>query len=274
MTEITEQSPPGEEMNIVVIKRKDRVPLTHRDHVEFESESDYSEELSTVSSMSSTSRISSNNSDSSTTVTGYESDHRFIDRFSSLQPRGRVPVTTEKLYSLADLVPDFGILRHLKKWWFNGRVRYSIERASIPASEAHNEPDEIEEEEVTLIVNAKKITPRIRNRYASKVATMCVLALPGVQRDTEANTLVATHFITRQMKRDNVRLAHQRGILAIALLFVRTPMQCEIDAHEMSNTAAFVQPLVDRRVQYYSRDRPWLFNWLGPKVSNRRGGSV
>lgn len=108
-------------------------------------------------------------------------------------------------------------------------------------------------------------TAQRRNRYASKLAIMCRLEIPGVEIHSASNTLVAKHFISRQMEKDNVRIIYRMGIMNRALLFIRTPTHDDIIVRQMAQATAVLEMQRDGRKQYHSRGPSTLWNWFGKK---------
>lgn len=109
--------------------------------------------------------------------------------------------------------------------------------------------------------------PTRRNRYASKLATMCRLEIPGVEIHSASNTLVAKHFISRRLAMDNVRFSHRLSILNRALLFVRTPTLDDIVVRQMAQASIVLERQRAGRIQYHSRGPRTLWNWFGAKLS-------
>jgi len=131
--------------------------------------------------------------------------------------------------------------------------------------------DYVQEESVVLdlVVQTRshKLLGRVRNRYASLLATRCKLAIPGVAKHTAANRLVAHHFMVKTMEKDGVRPSHQASILAVALEFVITPTNDEIDARRMAQTTSFLDAYEDGTRLYHTRTASSWWGGLGSKRS-------
>lgn len=106
-----------------------------------------------------------------------------------------------------------------------------------------------------------------RRTYASKLAVMCEMAIPGVTKKTEANKAVIAHFVSRQMKLDNVRICDQREILLATTLFVFTPSAIDVHYRRLEQSAA----IIDREVagnRQYRTIRSWR-DWFSLRFKSR-----
>jgi len=162
---------------------------------------------------------------------------------------------------------DLGVVSRLQHWWYGRMVPEDVQLlASSSLSSFDDEQDEVGEQVLIEMKKNIRITPRTRDRYASMLARKCKVAIPVVWRNTESNQLVAHRWLSCEMAKDDVRHAHRPQILAQALLFVRTKTKFEIEIEMQSQTKAYVDRHHDGEAQYFTRDTPWLFNWIGAKL--------
>jgi hypothetical protein len=104
---------------------------------------------------------------------------------------------------------------------------------------------------------------RVANRFAIAIADECKATIPGITNNTGANRLVAHRFIRDAMVRHGVRPTHIIKYLPISLEYVFIPNEAQIDANKMRHARITTQRQWEESRLMYSRDRPWLFNWIG-----------
>lgn len=180
----------------------------------------------------------------------------------------RVPKHEEEGFSLAEILLPAVIRRRWRTWFFGRTVEEHVEAEGVDLIEALDCDDqpavevlpEIEDFNQVLDVDRR---PRMRFQYAAFIATSCKIANPGIGIENNANRLVAARWLGDQMKARGVRERHIKKLLPVALELVFIPNEDELYAVQLRQTRAVRSRLEEHNSVWYSRDRPFVFNWFG-----------
>lgn len=158
----------------------------------------------------------------------------------------------------------------LKRWW---RSWYGVKVPAVVQIDTATIIEELDLESNDSLVQFNDGTQPLpqgrRERYGfiSELVSTCKCELPGIGIHTQANRLVAQEWLYKNMKLKGMRPLHIKKMLPIAVELVFVLNSDEIFARQMTQTHAFINRLEEGNSTYYSRDTPWLLNWLGTRRS-------
>lgn len=105
---------------------------------------------------------------------------------------------------------------------------------------------------------------RTRYSYISELVKECKQVLPGINVDTRSNRLVAQRWLERRMRdKDGFRPSQIQSCIWLAMESIFVPDRYEVEARQFAATHAFMNRVAEGNTHYFSRGRPWLFNWFG-----------
>jgi hypothetical protein len=110
-----------------------------------------------------------------------------------------------------------------------------------------------------------KFDVKTRPRLAKRLARDARISLSRPTR-TKANLIVVSEWISREARRLHVRNKDLARVLPIAieLTFMSTPADNE--ARLVTLSSNYQEQLRLDRTLFYTRGKPTLFNWLGPRL--------
>jgi hypothetical protein len=158
---------------------------------------------------------------------------------------------------------DLGIKREFTKWWNKNYVRQEQPCGEL---ETYDEfQDHFEDLDGPAISDLLAESPKSIPHISGKIARLCRLEHLVPVRPTKAEIICYREWIVRHMNERNIRKSVQSAILPYALKFTLIPTRDEIRAREFTLQPEYQQRLQDQQ-PLYTRERPWLFNWLGRKI--------
>jgi len=158
---------------------------------------------------------------------------------------------------------DFGISTRINRWWNLGRVERHVALSARNMLEGYDNPTDVvpdDAQNAQLALDDSNL-PRMVVHFA----TMARVELPLISRD-RANQLVVRAFLVRAMRLHGMRPSHIAKIIDRAVHYSFLANRYEIEANAETATREFVDRLESTNIQHWSRSRPWLFNWLGPRT--------
>jgi hypothetical protein len=158
---------------------------------------------------------------------------------------------------------DLGIKREFTRWWNKNYVRQERPCGALESLDNFHDPFE-NMEGAELNEHIAK-TPDSIPKISGKIARLCRMEHLVPIHPTVAEITCYREWIVRHMNERNIRKSIQSAILPYALKYTLIPTRDEISARELVLQPEYQQRLQDQQ-PLYSRERPWLFNWLGRKV--------
>jgi hypothetical protein len=155
---------------------------------------------------------------------------------------------------------DFGIVRHIKQWWYKNRVPNAV----IVESQMILRCVDADEPEVEHPVRRRNHDVSIAIEAADFAKSEKFYKVRSIANESIIHNLIRGYLVER-----HVRHKDMARILPIAVALAFTPNESEIFAAQLVATPAFIARTEDLNREYYSRETPWIGNWLGRKVKPR-----
>jgi len=162
-----------------------------------------------------------------------------------------------------------GNWERFKNWWFDARIwRDDPARQviAIAREEVLYEQDVIEGEDFR-----DSNTHGVRNRIPKIAAHFARCARNELEIEfTEADRMVVKSYIYKLMKMRGMRTSHITMCLplAVTLSFLKTEYEIQADMASATHEYNDIVSKGDRG--WYTRGRPWVFNWFGSKTTRPR----
>lgn len=171
---------------------------------------------------------------------------------------------------------DWNFARMMREWWTRGRVSQVAERRAVEILAADVEEDDpvqarsdwrAELEARLPSDGPPEERPMTGNRYRAAwyFAKQVKAEHPGITVDTVANRLAAQHAVVKLMKESNLRKKHIASNWRIAVALVFVPDREDLAVREFEASHAVQERVREGTQVLHTRDRPWMFNWLGRK---------
>lgn len=172
---------------------------------------------------------------------------------------------TERVFNL-------GVTDRIIAWYSGGRISSQSESFSKSLVDMVDDPEDIPD-----YTDADKASRRLDvgkvPRMAVHFATMARNEIPLLTRD-RANMLVVRQFIVRSAKIHGMRPSHISKILSLSVELAFMPNVYDCTANEVAASVAYNDRVDLYESQRWTRERPWLLNWLGNKRVQRPYSAV